>query len=102
VDVFAPGVDIYSTVPNASYEDASGTSMACPATAGVAALIRGYFPELTAAQVKEVLMKTAIPYTKSISIPGKEGKEAAGTMKDVSISAGFVNAAAAVEYLMKK
>lgn len=102
VDVFAPGVDIYSTVPNASYEDASGTSMACPATAGVAALIRGYFPELTAAQVKEVLMKTAIPYTKTISIPGKEGKEATGTMKDVSISAGFVNAAAAVEYLMNK
>ena len=102
VDVFAPGVDIYSTVPNASYEDASGTSMACPATAGVAALIRGYFPELTAAQVKEVLMKTAIPYTKTISIPGKEGKEATGTMKDVSVSAGFVNAAAAVEYLMNK
>ena len=47
-------------------------------------------------------MKTAIPYTKSISIPGKEGKEANGTMQDVSISAGFVNAAAAVEYLMKK
>jgi subtilisin family serine protease len=102
VDVFAPGVDIYSTVPNASYEDASGTSMACPATAGVAALIRGYFPELTAAQVKEVLMKTSIPYKKTISIPGKSGKEGKGKMNDVSISAGFVNAASAVQYLLNK
>jgi subtilisin family serine protease len=102
VDVFAPGVDIYSTVPNASYEDASGTSMACPATAGVAALIRGYFPELTAAQVKEVLMKTSIPYKKTISIPGKSGKEGKGKMNDVSISEGFVNAAAAVQYLLNK
>lgn len=102
VDVFAPGVDIYSTVPNARYEDASGTSMACPATAGVAALIRGYFPELTAAQVKEVLMKTSIPYKKTISIPGKSGKEGKGKMNDVSISAGFVNAASAVQYLLNK
>lgn len=102
VDIFAPGVDIYSTVPNGTYEDNSGTSMACPAAAGVAALIRGYFPELSATQVKEVLMKTAIPYLKTISIPGKSGKEAIGTMKDVSISAGFINAASAVEYLIKK
>jgi subtilisin family serine protease len=102
VDIFAPGVDIFSTVPNASYEDNSGTSMACPAAAGVAALIRAYFPELSASEVKEVLMRTAVPYYKSISIPGKSGKEAVGTMKDISVSAGFVNAAAAVEYLLKK
>jgi subtilisin family serine protease len=102
VDIFAPGVDIYSTVPNGTYEDNSGTSMACPAATGVAAIIRGYFPELSAAQVKEVLMKTVIPFSKPISIPGKSGKEAIGTMKDVSVSAGFINAASAVEYLIKK
>jgi subtilisin family serine protease len=102
VDVFAPGVDIYSTVPDAKYDDASGTSMACPATAGVAAMIRGYFPELTAAEVKEVLMKTSVPYTKTISIPGAEKGKENGTMKDISISGGMVNAARAVEYLIKK
>jgi subtilisin family serine protease len=69
VDFFAPGVDIYSTVPDAKYEDASGTSMACPATAGVAAMIRGYFPELTAAQVRELLMNTSVKYKKTIQIP---------------------------------
>ena len=102
VDLFAPGVDIYSTVPDAKYEDASGTSMACPAAAGVAAMIRGYFPELTAAQVKEVLMKTSIPYTKTITIPGAEKGKEKGTMKDVSISGGMINAASAVEFLLKK
>jgi len=102
VDVFAPGLDIYSTIPDAKYSDASGTSMACPATAGVAAIIRGYFPELTASEVKEVLMKTAVPYTSSISIPGAEKGKENGTMTDVSISGGMVNAARAVEYLMKK
>jgi len=99
VDVFAPGVDIYSTVPDGKYEDASGTSMACPATAGVCALIRGYFPELTAEQVKEVLMITSVQYKKKIRIPGTKDK---GTMKDVSISGGFVNAEKAVVYLLEK
>lgn len=98
VDLFAPGVDIYSTVPNAAYEDASGTSMACPATAGVAAVIRGYFPELTAEQVKEVLMKTVVTYDKDIVIPGTKNK---AKMKDACITGGFVNTAKAVEYLLK-
>jgi subtilisin family serine protease len=97
VDLFAPGVDIYSTIPNNAYGNASGTSMACPAAAGVAAMIRGYFPELTAVQVKELLMKTSIPYAKNITIPGSK----AGKMTDVSISGGFINAASAVRSLLK-
>lgn len=99
VDLFAPGVDIYSTVPDQKYEDASGTSMACPATAGVCAMIRGYFPELTAEEVRDVLMKTVVPYKKKIRIPGTKSK---GTMSNVSISAGFVNAEKAVAYLLEK
>lgn len=97
VDVFAPGVDIYSTVPDGKYEDASGTSMACPATAGVAALIRGYFPELSAEQVKEVIMKTSVPCKKNIIIPGTKKK---AKVKDISITGGFVSAEKAVEYLL--
>jgi cell wall-associated protease len=100
VDVFAPGVDIYSTVPDGKYEDASGTSMACPATAGVAALIRGYFPELNAEEVASIIMKTAEPYTKSIAIPGKKKGEAKGNMSQVCITGSFVNAANAVSYLL--
>ena len=71
--------------------------MACPAAAGVAALIRGYFPELSASQVKEVLMKTAIRSDAVITIPGG----GAGKMRDVSITGGFINAASAVKFLLK-
>jgi len=97
VDLFAPGVDVYSTVPDGKYEDASGTSMACPATAGVAALIRGYFPELTAEQVRDVLMKTTVQYKKRVLIPGTKKKV---KMNTISISGGFVNAEKAVSYLL--
>lgn len=99
VDFFAPGVDIYSTVPNAAYEDASGTSMACPATAGVAALIRSYFPNLTAIEVREALMNSVVPLDGNIQIPGTKEE---GTMKNLSISGGFVNAASAVTYILNK
>jgi len=102
VDLFAPGVDIYSTVPDGKYEDASGTSMASPAAAGVAAIIRGYFPELTAEQVREVLMETVVITTKKITIPGRKKNESVGVMKDVSISGGFINAERAVSYLLSK
>jgi len=56
VDVFAPGVKIYATTPLNTYEYLQGTSMAAPAVSGVAAVIRSYFPKLTAAQVKRVIM----------------------------------------------
>jgi hypothetical protein len=89
-------------VPDAKYEDASGTSMACPATAGVAALIRSYFPELSAEEVASVMLKTAEPYSKTIKIPGKSKKDSKGKMNQVCITGSFVNAANAVEYLIQK
>lgn len=60
VDVFSPGVRIYATTPNNDYEFLQGTSMASPNAAGVAALIRSYYPQLTAAQVKQVIMQSGI------------------------------------------
>ena len=56
VDVAAPGSNIYSTLPGNEYGPLSGTSMAAPNTAGVAAMVRGYFPHLSPAQVKQVIM----------------------------------------------
>ena len=70
VDLFAPGVDVYATVPGGKYESLSGTSMACPSTAGVAAIIRGYFPELKAEEVKAVMMKTVVQGTEKVNVPG--------------------------------
>jgi subtilisin family serine protease len=59
VDVFAPGVDIHSCKSNGGYIDESGTSMASPVTAGVAAFLLVYFPDLTPAQVKEIIEKSS-------------------------------------------
>ena len=64
VDVFAPGVDIYSTIPGSKYKDNSGTSMAAPVASGVAATIMSYYPNLTAKDVKEIMMKSAVSYRK--------------------------------------
>ncbi|RZS99347.1 S8 family peptidase [Aquimarina brevivitae] len=71
VDVFAPGVKIWSTTPNSTYEYLQGTSMAAPAVSGVAAMIRSYFPKLSAAEVKKILMDSGLA-TKTVVIIGGE------------------------------
>ena len=60
VDVFAPGEEIYATVPNNKYKYLQGTSMASPNAAGVATLIRSYYPKLKASQVKQILMDSGV------------------------------------------
>lgn len=97
VDVFAPGVDIYSTVPDNGYEDASGTSMASPVAAGVAAMIRGYFPELSAAEVRDLLIRSVEPVKGKVRIPGGKAKV---RMKELCISGGVINAENAVRQLL--
>ncbi|MDI9499044.1 MAG: S8 family serine peptidase [Bacillota bacterium] len=63
VDVAAPGTDIYSTMPGASYDSLSGTSMASPMAAGVASLIYAAHPEYHAGQVKAILMEQTDSWT---------------------------------------
>ena len=60
VDIFAPGVDIYSTMPNNKYKSQDGTSMSSPVVAGVASLIMSYFPKLSAKKVKEIILESGI------------------------------------------
>ena len=98
VDLFAPGVDIYSTIPDNKYVNESGTSMASPTVAGVAAVIRGYFPELKADEVKAVLMKTVVRYKKKVIIPGSGNRKV--KMKELCVSGGIVNVNNAVLELM--
>ncbi len=57
VDIAAPGTQIYSTIPYNQYQMKSGTSMATPHVSGVAALIMTKYPELSAAEVKECILK---------------------------------------------
>jgi subtilisin family serine protease len=70
VDVFAPGAQVYSTTPENEYDTKGGTSMAAPAVAGVAALIRSYFPKLSAAQVKQIIMTSGLPVKSKVVVGG--------------------------------
>ena len=70
VDIFAPGVYIYSTTPDSTYDYASGTSMASPVVAGVAAVLRSRYPNLTACQVKDILIKSARSLPSKVIQPG--------------------------------
>ncbi|RLD28785.1 MAG: peptidase S8 [Bacteroidetes bacterium] len=90
VDVFAPGSKIYSTFPENEYNSINGTSMAAPAVAGIAALIRSYYPNLSAAQVKQVLMNSGLPIKAKVLI-GKD-LNTAKPFEDLSKSAKLVNA----------
>jgi subtilisin family serine protease len=91
VDVFAPGVDIYSTLPGGGYKKNSGTSMASPVVAGLAALIMSYYPTLTAADVKRVILESATRMGDKVVLrPGDAG----GSVRfgDLSVTGGIVNA----------
>ena len=94
VDVFAPGVDIYSTLPENQYKNLSGTSMASPVCAGVAAVIRSYYPELTAEQVKECIEKSVIKQDYKVKKPGTEEKV---PFSSLSRTGGVVNVYNAVK-----
>ncbi len=100
VDLFAPGVDIYSTVPGDEYASFSGTSMASPVVAGVAALLRSYFPGLTAHQVKEILMKSSVRANDQVvKLPGGDGKTV--QFSSLSETGGIVNAFNAIQMALK-
>lgn len=90
VDVFAPGAEIYSSMPNSEYEFQGGTSMAAPAVAGVAALIRSFHPNLSASQVKNIIMQSGLRTKTSVIVAGDETK--ATTFDKISKSGKMVNA----------
>jgi subtilisin family serine protease len=68
VDVFAPGVKIYATIPEGKYKYEQGTSMASPNVAGVAAMIRSFYPNLKAAQVKQIIMNSGTPINFEVEV----------------------------------
>jgi cell wall-associated protease len=102
VDLFAPGAQIYSTVPGADYAEYNGTSMASPQVAGVAALLRSQFPKLTALQVKQALMETVTPLKGLLVIkPGADPKDALIEFGALSQTGGVLNAYAALKAASK-
>ena len=90
VDVFAPGVQIYSTVPKNEYAKYNGTSMASPEVAGIATLIRSYYPQLSASQVKHIIMNSGTKINLEVLKPGKNGDMV--QFSELSISGNVANA----------
>jgi cell wall-associated protease len=90
VDVFAPGLNVYSTIPGNKYASYSGTSMASPVVAGIAALILEYYPDLTAEQVKYVIEHSVSKFpSQMVKVPGGDTRALFSTL---SVTGGIVNA----------
>src|SRR5688500_5983399 len=95
VDVFAPGVKIYSTVPgNNSCQFLQGTSMASPVVAGLAAFILQYYPSLSPQQVKSAIEKSSKNPGEKVKDPGT-GDEV--DLSELSAAGGLVNAYEAIK-----
>tara|TARA_R110002072_G_scaffold22615_1_gene79364 strand:+ start:194752 stop:196419 length:1668 start_codon:yes stop_codon:yes gene_type:complete len=89
VDAFAPGVKIWSTTPLNTYEYLQGTSMAAPAVAGVAAVIRSLYPDLKASEVKQILMNSGIPSKTPVILGGDPSNQ--DNFTNISKSGKMVN-----------
>jgi len=99
VDFFAPGMYVYSTLPENKYKASSGTSMAAPVVSGVAAMLMSYFPELTAKEIKEVLMESSLKYSGEVYLPGTRDLV---DFHQLSITGGLINAYEAVKIAQNK
>jgi cell wall-associated protease len=100
VDIFAPGMSIYSTASDGRYVAADGTSLASPVVTGVAALLRSYFPELTPEQIIAILTKAGTTINAEVTIPGEDEKKI--KFSRLSSSGRIVNAYEAVKMAMEK
>lgn len=108
VDVFAPGLEIYNSVPQSDYAAIQGTSMACPMVAGAAAFIKSYFPDMSMKDIKDVLLASATIYRGELEVkPGGESMnpELKSDMVDfgtLSVTGGVINLKSAVQMCLEK
>jgi len=96
VDVFAPGVRIYSALPESTYKEMDGTSMASPVVAGLASLIRSYYPEFTALETKQVIMASVTKIDEKVKISADDRSTQEVFLDEISVSGGIVNAYQAI------
>lgn len=92
VDVFAPGFMINSTTPNNKYEEFDGTSMASPVVSGLAALILSYYPELSAIDVKDIIMKSVTKVARKVKYKNEKDETVRVNFSELCVSGGIVNA----------
>ena len=97
VDVFAPGSEIYNTVPQSDYQVLQGTSMASPMVAGVAAMLKSYFPEFSMKEIKDVMLSSAKSY-KGVQQTHPETKKMTD-FAELSVTGAVINVKNAVKAL---
>ncbi|MDQ1152513.1 S8 family peptidase [Sphingobacterium zeae] len=106
VDVFAPGVRINSTIPDSKYKEEQGTSMAAPVVAGLAAMIRSYYPTLSAVETKKIIMESVEKPDQLVKVKVGEGATKTVRLADISVTGGIANAYNAIikaeEYTNRK
>jgi subtilisin family serine protease len=90
VDVYAPGLEIYSTVPQSDYDEYAGTSMACPMVSGLAALLKGYYPSLNMTQIREIIV-SSVQDVSEMTTPLPGDSETIVSFVDLCNTAGIVN-----------
>ncbi|WP_434480455.1 S8 family serine peptidase [Gemmatimonas sp.] len=101
VDLFAPGEDILSTAPGGGVKRESGTSMAAPVVSGVAALLLTYFPKLTPAEVRDIILQSVRTFPGlNVALPGGEGQQA--PFAGLSRTGGVIDAYAAVKLALQR
>lgn len=101
VDLFAPGEDILSTVPGGGVKREDGTSMAAPVVSGVAALLLAYFPKLTPAEVREIMVQSVRTFPNAVvALPGGDGQQV--PFASLSRTGGLVDTYAAVKMALQR
>lgn len=102
VDIYAPGMEIYATVPNGKYKMEQGTSMASPNVAGVAALIRSYYPKLKASQVKQIILQSGLALPSTVELGEKEELKSVVETSKTGKMVNAYNALLLAEQMSKK
>ena len=100
LDLFAPGVNIYSAYMGDTYKTGSGVSLASASVAGVAALVKAYYPNLTGAQIRNILLNSVtsrkgVEVEKGIIVDGKQAQDLF-LFEDLCLSGGILNAYRAI------
>jgi subtilisin family serine protease len=103
VDLFAPGHNLLMCTPGNKYEVASGTSFAAPMVTGAAALIKSYYPDLSAAEIKSILLESSNKKNSKVVVPGSAGKnKVIEPFSELSASGGFLDVYSAIQLAEKR
>ena len=101
VDLLSPGNKIYSSLPNQQYGYLNGTSMSAPILSHIAALIRAYFPKLSANEVKTILLQSCWKPKEDNSLYPIPQKDQSKKLNEISAEGGIINAVLCIQNAIK-